>query len=250
VNCATLDAALLGSELFGHERGAFSGADRARRGLVEEATTGTLLLDEIGDAPPALQASLLRVLQEREVRPVGSNRVVPVGTRFVAATHRDLAGMVAEGTFRADLLARLSQWELRLPPLRERRSDVVPIALAAAREAAGRDVGLHPRFAHELLLRDWPANVRELVAVVTRAVLEAGGAEVIPSPAGFGDEPAPVPPPPAPPRPARPSGDEMRARIAALGGNVRAYARELGVGRSTLYRWLEAAGVPAEELRK
>jgi DNA-binding NtrC family response regulator len=251
VNCGTLDAALLGSELFGHERGAFSGADRARRGLVEEATAGTLLLDEIGDASPALQTALLRVLQEREIRPVGANRVVPVGTRFVAATHRDLSAMVAAGTFRADLLARLAQWELRVPPLRERRSDIAPIALEVARRTAGRAVGLHPRFAQELLLRDWPANVRELAAVVMRAVVEAQGADPIPSPLTSGDPPPPTVAAEATQAPApRPTADQMRERITALGGNVRAYARELGLGRSTLYRWLEAAGVAPDELRR
>jgi DNA-binding NtrC family response regulator len=256
LNCGALPDTLLHGELFGHVRGAFSGADADRPGLAEAAQGGTLFLDEIGDASPALQTALLRFLERGEVRRLGSNRTAQVDTRVVAATHRDLARLVAAGTFREDLLARLSRWVIEVPPLRDRREDIPHIArhvLAAAGDARP----LHPRLALALLRAPWPRNVRELSAVVHRAQVESEGdidlspaVEALLSSPAREAPPAPeagraarsgAPEPPTPRRRApRPTGDELRALLARHEGNVTALAASLGVGRNTLYRWLRA----------
>jgi hypothetical protein len=170
VNCAAVPEALLESELFGHTRGAFTGANQDRPGLFEAASGGTLLLDEIGDLPPATQAKLLRVLQERELRRLGENRTRPVDVRVLAATHRDLPAEVAAGRFRHDLFYRLRVIELRVPPLRERREDVLPLARAFLTEVSARTrckvTGFTPGAADQLLRWGWPGNVRELQNVI------------------------------------------------------------------------------------
>jgi DNA-binding NtrC family response regulator len=180
VNCAALPEPLLESELFGHARGAFTGADRERDGLFLEAHGGTLLLDEIGEVSLTTQAKLLRVLQEREVRRVGDTRPRPVDVRVVAATNRELAAEVAAGRFRQDLLFRLAVIPVRLPPLRERPEDVaalVPVLLRRFAGEAGVPVPGVSREAHDLLLaHPWPGNVRELQNALQRAVILAGGA--------------------------------------------------------------------------
>ncbi|WP_438006261.1 sigma 54-interacting transcriptional regulator [Sorangium sp. So ce321] len=176
VNCGALPRELVEGELFGHRKGAFSGATEDRPGLVRSADHGTLFLDEIGDLPASAQAALLRVLQEQEVRPVGATRPVRVDLRVVAATHRPLKRLAALGEFRADLLARLSGYVVELPPLRERREDLGLLLGAllerAAPEHAAR-VALHPRAARGMLMYGWPANVRELAQCVTTAVVLA-----------------------------------------------------------------------------
>ncbi|XXY54645.1 sigma 54-interacting transcriptional regulator [Sorangium sp. So ce269] len=176
VNCGALPRELVEGELFGHRKGAFSGATEDRPGLVRSADRGTLFLDEIGDLPAPAQAALLRVLQEQEVRPVGATRPVRVDLRVVAATHRPLKRLAALGEFRADLLARLSGYVVELPPLRERREDLGLLLGAllerAAPERAAR-VALHPRAARAILMYGWPANVRELAQCVTTAVVLA-----------------------------------------------------------------------------
>jgi two-component system response regulator HupR/HoxA len=184
-NCGAIPDTLLESELFGHRRGAFTGAVDDHIGLFQRAHGGTVLLDEIGETSPAFQVKLLRVLQEGEVRPVGSPRTVPVDVRVVAATHRDLEADMRAGRFREDLYWRLAGVTLHLPPLRERRADIAPIAQRLLDEIAidlGRSglrfgAGVLPL----LLAHDWPGNVRELRNEVARAVALADGPVVEPA---------------------------------------------------------------------
>jgi DNA-binding NtrC family response regulator/tetratricopeptide (TPR) repeat protein len=170
VNCGAIAEGLLESEMFGHERGAFTGAERARRGLFEEAGTGTIFLDEIGEISPRLQVSLLRVLETGEIRPVGASRERRVRCRIVAATNADLDALAARGAFRQDLLFRLRRMEVCIPPLRERREDILPLVDHFLSE--GRTDGRRPALAddlkRELAGRDWPGNVRELRNLVER----------------------------------------------------------------------------------
>jgi len=177
VNCSALAEGLLESELFGHVKGAFTGAAGSRPGLFREADRGTLFLDEVGDISPALQARLLRAVQEHEVVPVGSETPIKVDVRLVAATHRDLAAMVREGKFREDLYYRLNVVSIALPPLRERRQDI-PLLIdhflltLAERHGRGR-IALDPAAQAMLLAYDWPGNVRELQNVLERALVLA-----------------------------------------------------------------------------
>ncbi|MEY6432862.1 sigma 54-interacting transcriptional regulator [Thioalkalicoccus limnaeus] len=173
VNCSAIPEALLESELFGHSKGAFTGAAQNRKGLFEEANGGTLFLDEIGDMPLPFQAKLLRVLQEREVRPVGANRPQSVDVRIISATHRDLDQAMVDETFRPDLYYRLNVVRLELPPLRERREDVSLLAnrfLGEANARNGRQVeGFAPEAMELLVSAPWPGNVRQLQNVVEQA---------------------------------------------------------------------------------
>jgi sigma-54-dependent transcriptional regulator len=181
-NCAAFPETLLESELFGHRKGAFTGADHDRPGLFETADGGTLLLDEIGDMPLSLQAKLLRVLQEGEVRPLGSNVTRKVNVRIIAATHRDLPSMIAEGQFRADLYYRLAHFPIELPALRERGEDVLTLARHFADRACLSMNHAPLRWADEALdalsVYSFPGNVRELKSMVERAVLMCEGAEL------------------------------------------------------------------------
>jgi transcriptional regulator with PAS, ATPase and Fis domain len=182
VNCGAITETLLESELFGHARGAFTGATSDRPGLFEAANSGTLLLDEVGEVSPGMQVKLLRALQEREVRRVGENKSRRVDVRVVAATNRDLAHGVAGGSFRQDLYYRLKVVELHVPPLRERRDDVLPLARVLLGEAALRMKrkisSLAPATADQLLRYEWPGNVRELENAMERAVALARGSRV------------------------------------------------------------------------
>jgi two-component system, NtrC family, response regulator HydG len=183
VNCGALPEALLESELFGHVRGAFAGATKARAGLFVEADGGTLLLDEIGDMPLALQAKLCRVLEAGEIRAVGSDVVRPVSVRCIAATHRDLDALVAAGLFRSDLFFRLAVVPIRVPPLRDRREDI-PLLVGhflsrrGASAAPGAPTRLSDTALHALEEHHWPGNVRELENVVERLVLTTAGPEI------------------------------------------------------------------------
>ena len=178
VNCATLKGELLESELFGHEKGAFTGADRARPGRVEAARGGTLFLDEIGELPQPLQAKLLRLLQEKEYERLGSDRTLRADIRLVAATHRDLAAEIRQGTFREDLYYRLKVISIRIPPLRDRPADILPLADWLLEKHAGdagrRPPALSPGVRKALQDYRWPGNVRELSNVMERCVLLAG----------------------------------------------------------------------------
>ncbi len=177
INCAAIPEGLLESELFGHERGAFTGADKAKPGLFELADRGTLFLDEIGDLPLALQAKLLRVLQDGTIRRVGGLKEIKVDVRIIAATNRDLEEMVKEGSFREDLFWRLNVFSLRLPPLRERKEDILPLArffLEKFAQKHGKEVHDFSREALEALLSyHFPGNVRELENIIERAVILA-----------------------------------------------------------------------------
>ncbi len=184
INCAAIPAELLESELFGHVRGAFTGADRSRRGLVEAAEGGTLFLDEIGDMPHEMQAKLLRVLQERRIRRVGGTEEIPVDVRVICATHRDLTQWVKDGRFREDLFYRIHVIHIRVPALRERRSDIPPLAANfAARHSARmnrRITGASPEFVEALVRYTWPGNVRQLENVLERAVALSTGDLLLP----------------------------------------------------------------------
>ncbi len=186
VNCGAIPPGLIESELFGHARGAFTDARTAKRGLFTEADGGTIFLDEVGELPLQAQVKLLRVLQESEVRPVGESRVEKVDVRVVAATLRDLGRLVERGEFREDLYFRLNVVQLKVPPLRERRDDVLPLAdvfLARFNRTFNRDpaiTGLSPEAQQQLLAYRWPGNVRELENALERAVLLADGAQIVP----------------------------------------------------------------------
>lgn len=181
-NCAAIADTLIDATLFGHEKGAFTGASQARRGFFREASGGTLLLDEIGEMPEALQPRLLRAIEQREIVPVGASRPLTVDARVVAATNRDLEARVAEGAFRGDLYARLSPWTIRLPALRQRREDILRLARwfmgRAPASISFQDAPWEPDVAEALLLYDWPFNVRELKQVVEALQVEAGGGTI------------------------------------------------------------------------
>jgi DNA-binding NtrC family response regulator len=171
VDCGSLVPTLIESELFGYEKGAFTGAMRSKEGLFQSANGGTIFLDEIGELSPELQAKLLRVLQEKEVRPVGSNQKVKVDVRVIAATNRDLEAAQKEGAFRKDLYFRLNVVTLNLPPLRERRSDVAPLVhYFLDRFAPGKNISISPAAMKTMFQHDWPGNVRELENCIERAV--------------------------------------------------------------------------------
>jgi Nif-specific regulatory protein len=185
VNCAAFPDTLLESELFGHVKGAFTGADRSREGLMAQADGGTLFLDEVGETSVALQAKLLRVLQEREIRPVGGTRARRIDVRLVAATNRELTGEIRAGRFRADLYWRLAVFPIRVPPLRERREDVLALARHFLARHGEREHkrGCHlSREAEQLLLAHaWPGNVRELENEMLRALALSEPHETIPA---------------------------------------------------------------------
>jgi len=179
LNCGSLSSALLASELFGHVRGAFTGADRSHEGLFVRAHRGTLFLDEVADMPADMQVSLLRVLEERKVRPVGGTQAVPVDVRLVAASGRDLLDEVGIGRFRADLYHRLDVVRIDLPPLRDRRDDIPLLATHLVRKLREPST-LHPDAIPVLLQHDWPGNVRELENVLRAAAVLSDGAEITP----------------------------------------------------------------------
>jgi len=184
LNCAALPSGLIESELFGHEEGAFTGATRRRRGRFELAHHGTLFLDEIGELPAEAQAKLLRVLQHRELERVGGSETIKVDVRIIAATNRDLAALAADGRFRPDLYYRLAVFPIHIPPLRERREDIAPLARAFARDSARR-LGRLPPGDDDALLASltgyaWPGNVRELQNAIERATILAGGGALDP----------------------------------------------------------------------
>ena len=252
VNCGAITETLLESELFGHARGAFTGATPDRPGLFEAANGGTLLLDEVGEVSPGMQVKLLRALQEREIRRVGENKSRRVDVRVVAATNRDLAHGVAGGAFRQDLYYRLKVVELHVPPLRERRDDILPLARVLLADAALRMKrkisGLAPAAADQLLRYEWPGNVRELENAMERAVALARGSRV-----ELEDLPEEIRQ--AFPRPVASKGtvrplDEIEKEyiLAALelnGGNQTHTAEQLHIGSATLYRKLKSYGLIA-----
>jgi transcriptional regulator with GAF, ATPase, and Fis domain len=255
LNCAALPEALLESELFGHEKGAFTGAVSSRSGSVERAEGGVLFLDEVGEMPPPVQAKLLRVLQEREYQRLGGDRTVRADVRVVAATNRDLAAAIRQGRFREDLYYRLHVFEIRLPALRDRPDDILPLAEAFLEElgsVVGRPAGGISREAREVLLGyGWPGNVRELRNVLERATILCDGgliaAEHLPRELG-----------PAGAAKGAPAGNlnleaaerDLIVRALEASGNNRAQAaRLLGLARPQLYTRLRKHGLEAERSR-
>jgi two-component system response regulator FlrC len=243
VNCAALPEAMLESLLFGHVRGAFTGAADAQPGLFRAADGGTLFLDEIGDLPLALQAKLLRAVEQREVLPLGATRAVPVDVRLVAATHRDLQADVAAGRFRADLYWRLAVFTLALPPLAARPADIVPLAAAILGGLAAAPPRLGEAALARLVAHGWPGNVRELGNVLERALILAGEGPIEAAHIRF-DAPAAA-------RPAlladqrRASEGEAIHRALAEPGGKRAAARRLGISERTLrYKLADLDGRP------
>jgi DNA-binding NtrC family response regulator len=182
INCGAIPQTLLESTLFGHERGAFTGADQQRKGVFESADGGTVLLDEIGELPLPAQVALLRVLETKHVTRIGSTKEVPVDVRVLSATHRDLEALVAEGRFREDLLYRLNAFTLKIPPLRERREDIGPLSLQMLREASAAEGSQVGGIGSEAMAAlegyRWPGNVRELKNAMSRAAILADGRSV------------------------------------------------------------------------
>jgi DNA-binding NtrC family response regulator len=258
MNMAAIPEALAESELFGHMKGSFTGAERTRTGKFRSADGGTLFLDEIGDMPAGLQAKLLRTLQERTVQPIGATEEQPINVRVIAATHRNLEQLVREGLFREDLYYRLDVIPIELPPLRERREDIAQLAEHFRREFNARDGRAVPGFSPEVLLRltthDWPGNVRQLENAVERLVLLAANrlitiedlppnlrGDVVDVSAGSLDLP--------------PTGVDLRMLLSQLeerfidqalqrtGGNKNRAAELLGMNRTTLVEKLRRRNV-------
>jgi two-component system response regulator HydG len=245
VDCSSLVPTLIESELFGYVKGAFTGAMQAKQGLLEAAQGGTLFLDEIGDMPVDLQAKLLRALQEREVKPVGSTERRRINVRIIAATNRDLEGAIRGGTFRQDLYFRLNVVQVKIPPLRDRKSDI-PILVTAFLEKFSDPQGpvrtISDDAMHRLIAYDWPGNVRELENAIERAVALGSGPIV-----HVGDLPSNLQYPTTERAPEKneilPLDElERRAILRTLretGGDKLSAARMLGIGKTTLYRKLK-----------
>jgi two-component system NtrC family response regulator/two-component system nitrogen regulation response regulator GlnG len=270
LNCTAINENLLESELFGHEPGAFTGADKLRKGKIEYAHGGTLFLDEIGDMPLHLQAKLLRVIEYQEVTRVGSNEPIKVNVRLLSATHRDLEAAVAEGTFRRDLFFRLNRVTLRLPPLRERPDDLPELVgfflTRAAEQANRRRPAVSAAAMNRLRAHHWPGNIRELQNVVFRAFGVCRGAQILPEHLDFA----------AGPTDRKAGGDDaavraglraavdwawdaggpiwerlhdlleqevLRAALTRLGGNQTEVADRLGLARGTVIKRIQKYGL-------
>ncbi|MBI5538233.1 MAG: sigma 54-interacting transcriptional regulator [Deltaproteobacteria bacterium] len=249
VNCAALPATLAEAELFGYRKGAFTGADRAGLGYFRAAHTGTLLLDEIQELPAALQAKLLRAIEQREVVPLGEAHPVQVDARLVAATQESLDDAVQERRFRLDLKARLDGLTVVLPPLRERREDIAPLFLSVLREhSGGHPPSLEPKMVEQLILYDWPLNVREIVLLARRLLALHSTERMLTRahlPASMVDGRTRAAASVRPKAARSPTGDEaaFQELVQALrdhGGNVARAAAALGVSRARAYRLLEA----------
>ncbi|AUX44364.1 Fis family transcriptional regulator [Sorangium cellulosum] len=255
VHCAAIPEGLIEGELFGYERGAFPGALSARAGLCEAAEGGTLLLEEVGELPPRVQARLLRFLQTGEVRRVGATRARRVDVRLIAATHRDLVAMVREGSFRSDLYFRLRVLEIRLPPLRERPGDAVRIAESLLRRRAWArgqaPLTLTPEARAAIAAAPWPGNVRELENAIHRAMVLAGAGDVGEALLGLDAPPRPTSPaPPADVREAEPLSDSLEGYFRRFVLEHQheltetEIARRLGISRKALWERRQRLGIP------
>lgn len=255
VDCGSLVPTLIESELFGYVKGAFTGAVRSKDGLLAIADGGTVLLDEIGELPVDLQSKLLRALQEKEIRPVGSTRRVPINVRILAATNRDLEAAVQQGTFRKDLFFRLNVVNIRIPVLRERKADI-PLLVGHFLERMNAATGVERTISDEalrlMMAYDWPGNIRELESCLERAATLTSGPNI-----HIGDLPTQVQNGgrPAPSENGHPSGVvpiaemEREAIFSALkrvGGDKMKAAKLLGIGKTTLYRKLKEYGMSGE----
>ncbi len=261
VNCAALPATLISSELFGHEKGAFTGAFARKIGQIEAANGGTLFLDEIGDLPPDLQGHLLRFLSEGKIVRLGGSQVISVNVRVLSATNVSLPKAIAEGRFREDLYYRLNVLNMRMPPLRERGSDIELLAVFFLRRISpefGREVsGFHPQALAALRSHPWRGNVREMIAAIRRAVVMGNTPLVMPEDLALEPHLPPEVPARADARPplfARPrpgSSAEMQILADTLkecANNITHAARRLGVSRITLYRMMRRHGMMVDRL--
>jgi len=258
LNCAALTESLASSELFGHVRGAFTGADQARPGKFRLAHGGSLFLDEVGELPLVIQPKLLRAVEQGEIEPVGGDAAVKVDVRLVAASNQDLLGLVAQGRFRQDLYDRLAVLAIHLPPLRERPGDILLLAGHFVRKTArryGRDQSLQFSGAarRRLEKQPWPGNVRELRNVVTRAVLFSAGSRIREEDLAF-NQSASLPTQsnlamgegmPG----LRPSAVQLKALLDSEGGNVSALSRRLQVCSKTIYRWVRSHDIDLMDIR-
>jgi DNA-binding NtrC family response regulator len=263
LNCASIPANLVESELFGYRRGAFTGATRDHPGVIRAAHGGTLFLDEIGDMPLDTQAKLLRTLESRQIFPVGAVAPETVDVRVVGATHRDVRALVAAGTFRADLFARLNGYTLELPPLRDRKEDLFALVRHALRASGAPDRGITFGFMLALCNYEWPYNVRELLATVKRALAVSEGApldsahlprEILERMEAYGAQ-AGVDPrasvlPPGHDRAPRPTASRLSELLELHRGNVSGVARDLGKDRALVNRWIRASGLDPDAFRR
>ncbi len=281
INCAALPSTLVESELFGHKRGAFTGAATDKTGLIRAAHKGTLFLDEIGDLPLDAQAKLLRVLQEREVLPIGATAAEKVDVRFICATHRDLESLVADGRFRGDLFARLREFTVSVPPLRERREDLYRLVSHFLRLGSTEmDERVDPGFFFALAHYSWPYNVRELDSAVRHALTLAGDsiltANHLPAAVARAADPVPFLAPGTVTNPRRdtyvgfqkenaqqvsapedaslgprevPTAHALRDALVRHNGNVAAVGRELGRERMQVHRWMKRYGFNPDDFR-
>jgi transcriptional regulator with PAS, ATPase and Fis domain len=260
VNCTALPQNLIESELFGYKRGAFSGADRDKPGLIKHADGGTLLLDEIGDMPPEAQAKLLRVLQSREVLPLGATTPEPVDVRIVSATHRDLERLQREGKFREDLYARLNEYAVVLPALHERKEDVYLLTRTFLARHGGSQKQPSFPFMTGLLNYDFPYNVRELEACIKRALALSGGEmlepEVLPEAVQEamndygGGEGRRSRPPEDDEQQGAPDEGALRDLLNRHQGNVAAVGRDLGKARMQIHRWMKKYAIDIADYRR
>ena len=259
INCTALPQNLIESELFGYKRGAFSGADRDKPGLIRHADGGTLLLDEIGDMPLEAQAKLLRVLQAREVLPLGATMPEPVDVRVVAATHRDLERLQREGKFREDLFARLNEYAVELPALHERKEDVFLLTQTFLARHGGASKLPSFAFMSGLLHYDFPYNVRELEACIKRALALADRGslepEVLPEAmqeamSDYGRDADDLADP-AEDEDSQSAPDEaaLRELLTRHCGNVAAVGRELGKARMQIHRWMKRHSIDITDYR-
>ncbi|WP_036166955.1 sigma-54 dependent transcriptional regulator [Massilia sp. 9096] len=246
INCGAISPSLIHSELFGYERGAFTGAQRAKAGLIESADGGTLFLDEIGDLPKDQQANLLRFLQEKTITRLGSTRQLRVDVRVIAASHVQLQQAVAKGDFREDLYYRLAVLPVTVPPLRERTDDLVTLAehffQVYASEKSPRLKGFSTRAIEAILDHDWPGNVRELINRVRRAMVMADGRLIMPEDLGLARA-IHVNAPALDDARMRTERSALRECLDRSGQNVSRAARDLGVSRTTMYRLLSKHGM-------
>jgi DNA-binding NtrC family response regulator len=247
INCGAMPANLIQSELFGYERGAFTGATKDKAGLIESAQNGTIFLDEIADLPKELQANLLRFLQERTIYRIGATRAITVNARVIAASHVNLQQAVNEKLFREDLFYRLNVLPLHVPPLRARKEDLVRLAedffCTYAADRAPQLRGFSRDALQAILQHSWPGNVRELINRIRRAMVLAEGKSITAADLGLGAPPISVPR-----QKLGLSRDEAEkqaicASLAKAGSNVSKAARELGISRMTLYRLLSKHGI-------